>query len=139
MTLELVPLVTMEVTLTEPIVVGDGPAGTRMIIEVESAEVTGDRVKGSMKGHAAADWLTVNGSVGTLDVRITFETHDGALIYSQYAGRTDVSNGPGGAPIYVAPTFETGDERYLWLNTVQAVGKGDLSGPNLSYEWYEVR
>jgi Protein of unknown function (DUF3237) len=41
--------------------------------------------------------------------------------------------------LYVAPRFETGDERYMWLNRIQAIGKGivneDLS---LDYEWYEV-
>ena len=30
-------------------------------------------------------------------------------------------------------------KRYAWLNTVQAVGKGELDGSNLTYEWYEVR
>jgi hypothetical protein len=44
------------------------------------------------------------------------------------------------ATVYVAPRFETCDERYLWLNRIQAVGKGivheDLS---LDYEWFEVR
>ena len=45
------------------------------------------------------------------------------------------------ATIYVAPRFETCDERYLWLNRIQAVGKGTLQedGLSLYYEWYEVR
>jgi hypothetical protein len=42
--------------------------------------------------------------------------------------------------LYVTPRFETGDERYAWLNRIQAVGKGtaheDLS---IDYEWHEVR
>ena len=42
--------------------------------------------------------------------------------------------------IYVAPRFETGDERYAWLNRIQAVGKGILNQDlSLEYEWYEVR
>jgi hypothetical protein len=40
---------------------------------------------------------------------------------------------------YAAPRFETGDERYAWLNKVQAIGKGRLDGTTLTYEWYEVR
>ena len=138
MALELVPLATAQITLADPVPIGDGPAGLRLVIEVVSAEFTGDRLKGSMKGSAAADWLTINGTVGTLDVRATVETHDGALIFVQYGGRTDVTNGPGAAPLYVAPRFETADERYAWLNTVQAVGKGQLDGSNLTYEWYEL-
>ena len=83
--------------------------------------------------------MTIVGTVGTLDVRICFETEDGAVIFAEYCGRTDVSRGPGASPIYVAPRFETGDPRYAWLNVVQAVGKGTLDGSHLSYEWYEVR
>jgi len=30
----------------------------------------------------------------------------------------------GGARLRTAPRFETGDERYLWLNALQAVGLG---------------
>ena len=93
----------------------------------------------ALKGEAAADWLVVNGPVGTLDVRATMETDDGAVVFLHYTGRTDVSGGPGASPIYVAPVFETGDPRYSWLNAVQAVGKGALDGAVLRYEWYELR
>lgn len=137
MSLELVPLCTVDVTLREPIVIGAGPAGTRVIGEVESAILRGDRVSGSMLGQAAADWLVVNGTVGIVDVRVAFRTDDGALVFAQYRGRMDLA--AGGQVVYVAPTFETGDERYAWLNTVQAVGKGRLDGQHLVYEWYEVR
>ena len=44
-----------------------------------------------------------------------------------------------GAPVYATPRFETGDERYRWLNRVQAVGKGVLHGSTLTYELYELR
>jgi hypothetical protein len=139
MTLELIPLCTVDVTLRDPIAVGDGPAGLRLIYEVDQATVTGDRINGRMLGQAAADWLTITGATASLDVRFTFETDDGAIILAQYTGRTDLSQGPGGAPIYVAPRFETGDERYAWLNSIQAAGKGSLDGSHLTYEWYELR
>ena len=42
--------------------------------------------------------------------------------------------------VYVAPRFETGDERYAWLNRIQAVGMGTLNEDlSVDYEWYEVR
>jgi hypothetical protein len=94
-------------------------------------------LNGKSKGHAAADWLTIVGPVGTLDVRGTFETDDGALVYVEYRGRTDTSKA--GAPVYAAPLFETGDERYAWLNAIQAIGKGILHGSELHYDWFEVR
>ena len=44
-------------------------------------------------------------------------------------------------PLYIAPRFETGDERYSWLNKVQAVGKGkvDFARSAIAYRLYEVR
>ena len=138
MAIELVPLCEVDVTLAQPIMVGQGPAGMRVVGEVLSARATG-RLTGSLKGNAAADWLLLQGDVGVIDVRVTMETDDGAVIFAQYNGRMDVSAGIGGKPVYVAPRFETGDPRYAWLNLVQAVGKGRLSGTSLHYEWYEVR
>jgi Protein of unknown function (DUF3237) len=41
---------------------------------------------------------------------------------------------------YVAPRFETGDERCAWLNRIQAVSKGTVNEDlSVDYEWYEVR
>ncbi|HWD51526.1 MAG TPA: DUF3237 domain-containing protein [Acidimicrobiales bacterium] len=139
MPLELIPLCTIDVTLAEPIVVGEGPAGVRLIYEVLDLTVEGDRLRGTLLGRAGADWVTVSGPVGSIDVRCTIQTHDGAIVLAQYLGRTDLSGGPGNSPIYVAPRFETADPRYRWLNAVQAVGKGVLDGSRLRYEWYEVR
>jgi hypothetical protein len=142
MAVELVPLCTVHVQLKPAIEVGTGPAGTRLIFEVESAELKGDRLSAQMAGTAAADWLLVGPEgTATLDIRAAFRTDDDAIIFAQYNGRSDVSRGiqlP--ATIYVAPRFETGHEQYAWINRIQAIGKGtvheDLS---LDYEWYEVR
>jgi len=142
MAIELVPLCTLHVQLKPPIEVGAGPCGTRVIVEVASTVVKGDRLRGEMVGAAAADWLLIGpDGTATLDVRWAFRTDDGATIFSQYHGRSDASQGLNlPATVYVAPRFETCDERYLWLNRIQAIGKGivheDLS---LDYEWYEVR
>jgi hypothetical protein len=137
--IELVPLCNATVELRDPLFIPNGPAGTRMIVEVASATLEGDRMRGKLKGVAAADWLAMApDGVGTLDVRALWETDDGALIFMAYKGRTDVSK-PGVAPLYIAPLFETGDDRYRWLNLVQAVGKGKLDGQTLTYEVFEIR
>jgi Protein of unknown function (DUF3237) len=145
MALELVPLCTLQIQMKPPIVVGAGCAGRRVIVEVASIEVKGDRLRGEMVGAAAADWLLI-GPEGTAtpDIRAALRTDDGAIIFMQYNGKIagDWSQGPQlPATIYVAPRFETCDERYLWLNRIQAIGKGTLQedGLSLDYEWYEVR
>ena len=70
-----------------------------------------------------------------LDVRQLVETDDGALIYVTYMGRCDRERGT----YTVAPTFETSDERYAWLNAIQAVGQGRSEGDQIVYEMFEVR
>jgi hypothetical protein len=141
MTLELVPLCTAVVTLAPPIIVPGTPLGTRVIGEVTALDVQGERIKAHLKGAAAADWLLASpdATLGTVDVRITWETDDGAVIFVRYGGRLDLTVFPGVA--YVAPLFDTGDERYQWLTRIQAVAKGEFSPDmtTLTYEMHEVR
>jgi hypothetical protein len=84
----------LRIQLKPPIEVGTGPAGTRLIFEYESAKLEGDRLSGEMAGSAAAAWLIVGPEgTGTLDIRATFRTHDGAIIFAQFMGRLDASHG----------------------------------------------
>ena len=53
MTLELVPLSTMVVELADPLVLPNTPSGTRVIVEVNSFTVVGDRLKASNKEQPA--------------------------------------------------------------------------------------
>src|SRR5436190_13361814 len=110
MSIELVPLATAHIKLAEPILIPDTPKGTRVIIELTAVSIEGDRVNGKMKGAAGADWLLLSADgTASLDVRYAFETDDGAVVFVSYLGRGDFSGGPGSAPVYGTPTFETGD------------------------------
>jgi hypothetical protein len=141
MAIELVPLCTMRLTAKPPAEIGAGPAGIRIVIEQTSVEVHGDRLRGQMEGSASDCMLVGPEGTGTIDVRETIRTDDGAVIFVQYQGRVDLSRGlqlP--LTVYVAPRFETGDERYAWLNRIQAVGKGTFNEDQTAdQEWYEVR
>ena len=138
--MELIPLCTLDATIGGMHLIGAGPAGARTIAEFSGGSVTGERLNGTVKGNAAADWMrTSKDGNASLDVRVVVETDDGALIYITYEGRADWSEGPGTKSIFMAPKFETSDERYTWLNAVQAVGKGELGAGTVSYEIAEVR
>ena len=141
MAIELVPLATATATLAPPIMLPNTPAGTRVIFEIADYRWEGSRFTARQKGAAAADWLLLGpDGTGTLDVRVTLETPDGAVVLVHYGGRVDGSKGLGGeAPVYAAVQFETGNERYGWLNRVQAVAKGVLAGNVITYEVYELR
>lgn len=137
--IELIPLCTAVVDVAPPHAVGGG----RSVGDIRSVTLEGERMRASLAGAAAADWMTVSGAIGTIDVRMTLRTDDGALIYVTYGGRLNLADCANGLHALVAPVFETGDERYAWLNAVQAVGKGRLTpepdGTRIDYEFYEVR
>ena len=80
---ELVPMGTITSQLGQRIEVGDGPKGTRLLVDVTSVEVENDRLRASLAATDAADWLTVGSdrTVGCVDVRLTLKTDDGAYIY----------------------------------------------------------
>ena len=139
--LELVPLGTLSLKLAPAMVLDNTPMGTLMVIEITEFEWQSDRVKASMVGKAAADWLSAGpNGVATFDVRVTLRTDDGALIYTHYSGRGDLSQGPPLTP-YSVFQFETGDPRYSWLARLQAVAKGrtDAELSAVVYDLYELR
>ena len=133
MTLELVPLCTATVSLAPTITV----SSSLVIGEVTGARIEGDRLNATMKGNAAADWLRVSPEgYGTLDVKLTLETDDGAIVHATYSGRLLFDT----LTIYAAPLFHTGDESYAWLNHIQAVAKGSFQPDGgIIYEMYELR
>ena len=123
--IELHPLGVMKVTLSEPVIVGGGPKGARMVVDVLAVELEGERISAVLATNDAADWATLSddGKLAALDVRLTLKTDDGALIYVEYQGRMDMSVGL----LAVAPTFQTGAPEYSWLNSVQAVAAGAVN------------
>ncbi len=133
MTLELVPLCTATISLADPVSVSP----TLTIAEVTGARLEGDRLGADLFGNAAADWLQLSPEgYGTLDVKVTVKTDDGAVIHVTYTGRIQLDT----MTVYATPLFHTGDERYSWINRIQAVAKGHMPQPgSLIYEMYELR
>ena len=84
--MKLEPLMTYYATLLPSVPVGAGPYGQRAIFEVTGGAFEGPRLRGTLR-TGGGDWILVDAQgVGHLDVRATFETDDGALIYVQYFG-----------------------------------------------------
>ena len=135
----LIPMGTITAQLGDMIEVGAGPKGTRLVVDVPELKLESNRVNATLATNDAADWLTMSedGTLGSLDVRFTLRTDDGAFIYVEYGGRVDMATGL----VASAPTFQTGDDRYKWLNRVQAVGAGhvNLETGVLVYNLYEVQ
>ncbi len=143
-------LMTYRADLKAPVEIGAGPNGTRMIFDVTGGSFEGPKLKGKLL-PSGGDWLLIGSDgVGQLDVRGTFETNDGARIYGQYYGRIVMTEkvtqalASGGGTEYgdtyfmTQPRFETGDERYAWLNSVVAVAEGRALPSAVEYRVYHV-
>jgi hypothetical protein len=57
-----------------------------------------------------------------LDLRVTLETDDSALIHVTFTGVRDAANGH----IRTLPRFETAAPQYAFLNRLLAVGIGEI-------------
>jgi hypothetical protein len=148
---ELIHEMTYHAMLRPPMPIGDGPFGSRMFFDVTGGRVEGPRIQGEFKG-AGGDWLLVGADgFGRLDVRAQIETDDGAFIYLQYHGLLEMNDkiqaamGEAGETEFsdqyfrTAPRFETGDERYSWLNQSVFLGEGRLyPGFGVEYRVYRV-
>ncbi|MDG1888375.1 MAG: DUF3237 domain-containing protein [Alphaproteobacteria bacterium] len=129
----------LHVQLGDMVEVGGGPKGPRVVVDVVSIDLQSDKITASLATNDAADWLTIadDGKLGCLDVRFTLKTNDGAFIFVEYQGRGDMEAGL----IAAAPTFQTGSEKYAWLNNIQAISAGNvnLETGELVYNLYEVK
>lgn len=149
--MDLVHEMTYHAMLRPPMTIGDGGFGMRTFFEVISGTVEGPRIHGKFTG-AGGDWLIVGpDGFGRIDVRAQIETHDGAIIFLHYPGLLEMNDaiqaalanatGTEYADHYfrTTPRFETGDERYTWLNRSVFVGEGRvLKGFGVEYRVFRV-
>ena len=110
-------------------------AGHTSIAPVTGGSFSGARLKGSVH-NGGADWITQVSGHSSLDVRITLETDDGAIIYMTYKGV--VARGDSGLYWRVTPVFNTASEKYDWLNHRVFVGKSKQVEGKVAYDIFEI-
>ena len=113
--------------------------GARQIYIVKGGEFSGPRLKGTVL-PGGGDWAQRRDAGGLkLDVRATLKTDDDELIYVQYRGLI-VPRPPdqGGLYFRTTPYFETGSEKYSWLNKLIAVGVGKSVPGKVAYDVHEI-
>jgi hypothetical protein len=142
---------TLDVDIANAAQIGSTPVGRRTIAPVTGGTFAGERLNGKVL-PGGADWVLFRSDGAMLiDVRLTLETDDGALLYLAYEGRfigepdamMELAQGkaldPDSYSLATVARFESGDDRYSWLNTVVAVGTGEQTGFNPKYTIYEIR
>ena len=127
-------LFTLTADVARAATITGGPVGTRVIVGCSGGSFEGPRIKGVVHGPSG-DWVQIatDGALH-IDVRLLLRTDDGADILMTYRGVSV----DGGATIRAAPRFETGDERYAWLNSVQGAATGSSGGGQVTYEVYRL-
>ena len=146
----------VRIPLAPPIDVEAGPDGRRIVLLAKCGQFSGPRLRGEVLPLSGGDWLRrrANG-VSVIDVRLCLRTDDEATVLMTYQGRMQASpenqdyardfakpDDPGGAHRYyfrTNPLFETGDERYAWLNAIVAVGTGRTGDGGVVYDVFEVK
>ena len=131
--------------------IGATPRGTRRYYPAIGGSFEGPRLRGEVLPDGG-DWLlSARMACWNRTFRITLKTDDDALIYVRYAGlrhgppqiMARLAQGevvdPSEYYFRVAPVFETGAERYAWLNNILAVGVGERLPPNMvRYSIFEI-
>jgi Protein of unknown function (DUF3237) len=113
------PLMTVNIAAAPPQKLGTVPHGVRSIVPVTGGDFEGPRLRGKVL-PGGGDWLLLRpDGVLELDLRITLETDDHALIYMTFQGLRH------GEYFRTLPRFETSTEAYAFLNRIVCVGVGE--------------
>jgi hypothetical protein len=117
-----------------------GPIGGRYFSTATGGgRFEGPRLQGRLlEGFAWAPHRTRTGDAAHMhyDVRVLLLTDDGFRIVMRYRGVN--------SPAYphrswrTAPVFEAEHGPYAWLNAIQAIGLGRVTGSDVEYEIYQL-
>jgi hypothetical protein len=118
---------TLEVAVGGAQKIGAVAHGTRLTAPISGGHFEGPRLRGKVL-PGSSDWTQLRADgVLELDLRVTLETDDHALIHMTFTGIRDDA-APGAPHFRTLPRFETADPRYAFLNRLLAIGAGEI-GP----------
>lgn len=132
--------------------IGDAGHGDRSTVIFKGGRFEGPKLRGTIL-PGGGDWETIQDHDGDqqtahLDTRYNLQTHDGVTIFLKTTGtRTgnkkileglgeEDKHTPGEYRMRL--TFETGHERYRWLNSVVAIASSARNGDRVIYDAYQL-
>lgn len=130
--------------------IGAVPHGTRTTVPITGGHFEGPRLRGTVL-PGGGDWTILRADdVLELDLRVTLETDDGALIhFASFGlrhgpphviaalGRDEVVD-PAEYYFRTLPRLETAHAKYAFLNRIVAVAAGDRRPDGPTYAVYEI-
>ena len=132
----------------------DAPAVTtpnRVVINVTDGRAEGPRFSADVIAPSG-DWVRLQDDGNwKIDARLALRTDDGESVFCYYSGVVVMDDGLNarfgageaisGTETYLrsAPNFETGSEKYAWLNDIVCVGRASTFGAGkLVYDIFEI-
>jgi hypothetical protein len=116
------PLMILRLTTSTTEEIGSTAHGTLSIFPVTGGSFEGERLRGKVLA-GGGDWVVAKADgTSELDLRVTLETDDGALIHMTFTGVRDDANDY----LRTLPRFETAAPKYAFLNRLLAVGTGEI-------------
>jgi Protein of unknown function (DUF3237) len=144
-------LMVLHVTVATPQNIGAVAHGTRRTAPLTGGHFEGPRLRGTVLPGGSADWqLLRSDGVLELDLRVTLQTDDGALIsmksFGLRHGPPDViaaigrgeTVDPARYYFRTTPRFDTAAPAYAFLNRLIAVASGDRRAEGPIYTIHEV-
>ncbi|KAF3012577.1 hypothetical protein G7054_g7810 [Neopestalotiopsis clavispora] len=122
-------LLTVSATELPVINIGDGGHGTRIFIPITGGNFSGPSIQGTVAG-VGGDWgiYDTTQTVFSPDAKIVLTTDDGANILMSGRGRSP----------WIAYDFETGSEKYAWMNSVVGIGRIQVGDNNLTTDVFQI-
>jgi hypothetical protein len=129
---------------------GETPYGRRRIFHFDAGSFEGPKLKGKVLPGGGGRSLIRRDDVMEVDVRLVLETDDKHQIYTAWKG---IRHGPKEVMerLYrgemvdpqdyyfrATPYFETGSEKYDWMNRVCSIAKGSLSANARTLDVFQV-
>jgi Protein of unknown function (DUF3237) len=143
-------LFTLTGRVSSPQEIGTVPSGYRRIIPIEGGAFEGPKLRGRVLPGDSDCMLVRPDGVAQIDVRTTLETDDGDLIFMRYGGfrhgpkdvMDRLARGDAVEPteyyFRITPLFETGSQKYMWLNRIITIGTGHRLANGPVYYVYEI-
>jgi hypothetical protein len=150
-TLSSKPLFELAQELVVPDEVTDSPLGAVRYVNIASGTFTGRRLKGKVVPGGSYSVRLRADSTAEIEARTTLMARGGHVIFMQYRGLLhaeppifmrlragDSSVKPTAYTYCVSATFETGSEKYAWLNRILAAGTGLRTANGVTYQLHEL-
>lgn len=127
-------LMRIDMEIVPALKLGPTPHGKRFIGKTTGGTFEGEKIRGKVH-PGGGDWYLVRpDGVGDIDVRLTLEADDGALLYVQYGGLWHLRENY----LRITPRFETASEKHAWLNKIVTVGIGQHTAASITYWIYRI-